>query len=419
MNKRTRRSFYYRYANRSWTNSIPQPSWTYGAFHTQVEDRVDTSGEFKDWKSRIRNQVNATSFLDGVQHTMTPARGGYWYVKAYLPVTDSYRYGEIQGPVLDYNLVSVSDPSLFKITSVRNRVIQDINSQIRSSQKSLQGLVALGEMGESVRMVNSLGRDLYGASTKYLRDLKQIASRLRPREVARVVSEKWLEYRFGIRPLVNDIGGFIDACYQNRYGRPPSVNIRASGKSSEKNPSTTSSFGMAHHLVVTTAEKRSDYGFRIYGVVGLTDNQVPPFSQEFGLTLDEFVPTLYELIPYSFLVDYVSNVGAIIDAYSLNKSTVKWLASGEERKSVCKLSAVLSPSFVPGWIIQDSVAHPCTPIIRTWRSVSRGMYSVGQLIPDLEFKIPGTSTKWLNISALAHLHAESALALRKAANRRT
>jgi hypothetical protein len=348
---------------------------------------------------------------------MTLSNDGYWYVKATLPGSGIVRYGELQGSVVDFSLLSVSDPSAFKITSVRNQVIQSINSQARSAQKSLQGLVALGEMGESVRMINSLGRDLYKASTKHLRDLKKVAGRLRPREVLRTVSERYLEYRFGIRPLVADIGSFMDACYQARYGRPPSVNLRASGKSSEKNPTTTSSFGAQHHLVVTTAEKSSNYGFRIYGVVGLVDNQVPPFTNEFGLTLDEFIPTLWELIPYSFLVDYVSNVGAIIDAYSLNKSSIKWLASGEMRESVCKLSSVVSPSFVTGWVIQDSIAHPCTPITRTWRSVSRGIYPIGSLIPSLEFRIPGTSTKWLNISALAHLHAETALSLRQAARR--
>jgi hypothetical protein len=260
--------------------------------------------------------------------------------------------------------MTVDDPTDFFIASVQNGVIQEFNDKIRAASKSLQGLVALGELGETTRMLNRWGRQFYDQTSDYLRDLKRIACSLSPRNLARTVSEKWLEYRFGVRPLVNDIGGFIDACYQARYGRPPSVHIRSGSKSTEKNPPTTYSDEINHFLVTTSLAKEKTYGFKLYGVIGLTDSEIPPFRQDFGITLDEFVPTLWELIPYSFLVDYVSNVGAIIDAYSLNKSGLKWVNQGELRESSSTMTSSISLIEDPPYVVVDSIIRNSSPYIR-------------------------------------------------------
>lgn len=392
---------------------IDSAIWVPGVdYQVTVEDSITKQDSPSDWKERLRAGRSATSSMTAVRRLESLANDGYGYVHAHIP-GGIHRWGEVRGALVDHNLASVSDPSSLLITSVQNQAIQDINNQIRAASKSLQGLVALGELGESVRMVNRMGRDLFGRTRAYLSELQHLARYLTPQNLLRTVSERWIEYRFGIRPLVLDIGGFIDACYQNRYGRPPRVLIRTQRISTEKNPTTTSTYGLGHFLIRSKAEKSSTYGVRLYGAVGLTDSDIPPFSQEFGLTLDEFVPTLWELIPYSFLVDYASNIGAIVDAYSLNKSGVRWLAKGELRESETFLTATVTPSFVSSYVIDDSIVRPCTPLRRVWRQIDRNVSDVGSLIPSLEFRIPGSSTQWLNIAALAHLHSDTSHRLRQ------
>jgi hypothetical protein len=411
--KTNRISVYLNRQGKDWTDLTGEPHrWTTDdSLSLSYENSVSFGENLSDWKGRIRAHKNATTLLSGLRRTTTQSSDGYAFCRATFGA--GVRNGELRGCLVDFDLASPSDPSAFEIVHVRNEVIQSINSQIRGATKSLQGLVALGEMGETVRMLNSLGKGFFGKTENYLRDLSKVAGRLTPQNLARTVSEKWLEYRFGVRPLVSDIGDFVEACYQSRYGRPPVIHVRKSSKSEEKvNPSPTSSKGAHYHLIKTTAEKSWVYGYRIYGVVGLTDNTVPPFRTEFGLTLDEFIPTLWELVPYSFLVDYTTNIGAIIDGYSLNKSNVLWLAYGDLRESKVTLTATVTPSFVPGWKVVSSVSRPCTPLTRTWRHVNRGIYSQSSLIPSLEFKIPGCDTQWLNIGALATLHADASRRLR-------
>lgn len=418
MPTKTRPSHYYaRRAVRSWFTGQVVPPFGFSIDQAQLNDTVTYGDNHPGWASRIRSHVSATTALEGVSYRSNApeAHDGYSSIKLVNSNNGSEVNAEIRGCLHYLELATISDPSANFIASVKNKVIQDTNSKVRQAHKSLQGLVSLGEMGQSVRMVNRMGRDIFGKTQSYLRDLNKIAGRLTPQNIMRTVNERWLEYRFGVRPLVSDIGGFIDACYQNRYGRPPRVLIRSSATSMEKNPPTRGSFGVHWHLIESSVEKQKIYGYKLYGCIGLDDlGSPPPFRQEFGLTLDEFVPTLWELIPYSFLVDYVSNIGAIIDAYSLNKSSIRWLAFGELKENKTIVSSTHSPSHDPIYKLTSRIAHPCTPLWRSYRRVQRGVASPSShLIPSLEFRVPGSSTQWLNIGALAGLHADTSHRLRQ------
>jgi hypothetical protein len=124
-----------------------------------------------------------------------------------------------------------------------------------------------------------------------------------------------------------------------------------------------------------------------------------------GFDLASWAPTAWELIPYSFLIDYFSNIGDIILGWSslgtkfswVNKTTVRyyekismtqphpqWQKAGTDWDS----GAIEILSYAPAKVVIQK------------RSVSRNKYE-GLLIPDLDFEIPGLgSLKWLNIAAL-------------------
>jgi hypothetical protein len=416
----TRGSGYTYQETREWTNLIAEPKAfsRAGTYSEGYSSQISYGDDYANWKDRIRRHEQCTTLISGFENTFEGRADGYAFLK-YRNNIGLILSREMRGSFGNLSAITTPDPSAFTITSVLNSVMQETNSKIRAAQKSLQGLTSLGEMGETVRMINSLGRDMFGSTQKYLRDLSKVAKYLTPQNITRTLSERWLEYRFGIRPLVSDISGFVDACYQARYGREPVQLIRTRRSSEEKNPTTRTNGGIGTGFEwVTVVETTRGYSAKLYGAVGLTaDNNVPTFRSNFGLTLDEFIPTVWELIPYSFLVDYFTNLGAVIDGYSLNRSGVKWLALGEERRSTCKLSAeVKIRSTITASSsnkILDSIIRPSSPCTRTRRYVSRGPFSYSSVIPELEFRIPGCSTQWLNIGALAHLHADASHRLRQ------
>jgi hypothetical protein len=123
----------------------------------------------------------------------------------------------------------------------------------------------------------------------------------------------------------------------------------------------------------------------------------------FGLDLSSFVPTVWELIPYSFLVDYFANIDDIISAATLNRSTIRWLAKTEVQILQAEFSSFNLAAFPSnlgsssGYVIMPGHAISKRVI------VNRAAYT-GSLVPTLEFTIPGFGTKWINMAALRLSH---------------
>jgi hypothetical protein len=119
--------------------------------------------------------------------------------------------------------------------------------------------------------------------------------------------------------------------------------------------------------------------------------------KDLGFTLSEFVPTVWELIPYSFLVDYFTNFGEVVSAVSYPRSNFRWIMKWTitDRKD-----ELLAPWMEPGSNPlgkNKAIGDPCSVVTR---QIVRAPY-YGSLIPDFRFEIPGLSMKWLNLAALA------------------
>jgi hypothetical protein len=118
----------------------------------------------------------------------------------------------------------------------------------------------------------------------------------------------------------------------------------------------------------------------------------------FGFDLQSFLPTVWELVPYSFLIDYFSNISDVVLGWSHLFTKLAW-----SNRTVRQWIEVTSRSYDhPGWqgYAPYSATYVPATFVGTKTSVSRRAYS-GTFVPEVTLKVPSLgSLRWLNIAAL-------------------
>jgi len=163
------------------------------------------------------------------------------------------------------------------------------------------------------------------------------------------LSSQWLEYRYGIMPLVgtvSDLLSTVDKKLTNGY----IIYKGRAGKRYVLSDDTTIVSGLADAFPIKYyAEKRVVREVRTGAVYWAKLNDTA--SRKWGLRASDIPSTMWELIPYSFMVDWVFNVGDYIRAITPNRD-IKILS--------CAISAASkrSTSHILTKLEYDNCAYP-------------------------------------------------------------
>lgn len=302
------------------------------------------------------------------------------------------------------------------VASADNQAKIAFLNKCRGAQTAFQGGVFIGELRETLHSIRHpaqairRGIDAYaGAARKNLSKLSRQARNnpVSNKQVRKMLSSTWLEYSYGWKPLASDISDATEALARQitRHSRTSSPMIRGNGKEI-LNDFTIQDFASASvpgYAVVYSWRFSGSVSVKYYGKVQLeTEKTLPSLQQNLGLQLQDFVPTVWELIPYSFLVDYFTNIGDLLSAYSVAKSSISWVSKTvrmSNQSSACDLRVEKSGES-PGFSFRAGGAAGNLSYDAAY--VTRRLSDVNALDPGFEFKVPGPSSlKWLNIGALA------------------
>jgi hypothetical protein len=121
----------------------------------------------------------------------------------------------------------------------------------------------------------------------------------------------------------------------------------------------------------------------------------------FGLSPEEFVPTVWELLPWSFLVDYFTNIGDILEAGATDTSTVAWIEQATIRSRILEANMDENVDFMrsllgPELLFLDSSYGELTYRVRSVSRVAAPVLNV----PSFALEVPGSEMKELNMLAL-------------------
>lgn len=292
------------------------------------------------------------------------------------------------------NYPSVSGAS----TSIAdNQALTYFLRNVRNSRRSVQGGVILGELRETVRMLKRPASALRTGFSDYLSAIRSRSRGVRSDSALRnMISGTWLEFRFGWTPLLNDVEDIAKAAaaIATRH-----YQTRATGVG------THETFGDVNYRngtdsVVIRVRHKAEVIYR----AGLNETAPGIHSniETLGLGIRDFLPTVWELIPYSFVIDYFTNIGDIIDAATTSTSGLAWCnkttrVTSESLQVVCGSQRFAQLTYPKPWDVFVVVGSPET-LTGKVVTVTRGKVT-NVPVPNFSWSLPSLGQS-LNLAAL-------------------
>lgn len=311
----------------SWTHTFPT------GFTTEVMHDTVTPN-FRSRMSQgeiINNAYDKTTITE----TQEPVKGWYearrlWYnsncgVKGTIPVasTGGRWVGDKGTQLLTANPSNPSflaTPALSEVNVISRAVT---GAWAKTNLADIEGLVVLAEGQKTVQSLCDLAKRAIRIGVALRRaDATGLWKQLSPKELA----DRWMEARYAIRPLVYDIYGFVEALNsKKRNNKPRRVTFRkresetASATQSGIVTATYSNYWIVKSVKTSTITVQANAGVLAF---------VKEISEATIWGLNRPFDAVWELVPFSFVVDWFFNVGKVIaswaPAYGL-ESLASWV----------------------------------------------------------------------------------------------
>lgn len=246
--------------------------------------------------------------------TVNPRKTGGWKTNnAYTSILHRGRYANTNVPPPTDAWATVQPT-----TAVYNRLYAKVVDRVRGSAS--QGLTAAVEWRSSLEMITQRAIQL-GQAYRHVRKLELAkAARvlgMEPRHAKKAQSRAarkaspesaWLEYWMGWAPLYGDIYNALDVLqrpYPDEHFRTGFAFGNSPAPQVTGNPSSSVNYGRKDH---------KGYAYiSAYGKFRVTNHNLYRANQ---LGLINPATTLWEIVPFSFIVDWFTNVGQVLNGMS-------------------------------------------------------------------------------------------------------
>lgn len=315
------------------------------------------------------------------------------------------------------NFVSGHQGSTSLWDTADNQAKVRLLNALRQRRNQLDGGTFVGELKQTLQQLRKPYKTVQDSVSRYFDRLakeKAILRRKHPKariyygrkrkeyynEISKILSDSWLETTFGIKPALSDLkdGAIALARLMNEeefnHSEIKGVGLKeASASAFYPNYRTILSFWITN----ATLTDKSVWGVKYTAGVaarfhGPGGNVTHDWAKLFGFEPENFVPTVWNLAPWSWLVDYFTNVGEILEAHYTCRDDVRWL---------CKSQWAHTTRLWSEFVNEDATAKylPTQPIIRSsgsqvghtkseYVSGSRAAVAASGLTPNFEFRVP-------------------------------
>lgn len=369
-------------------------------------------GNYPNWRVRLASGITATTTLSGYKVQMKLGYAdAHWWTPNWNPGHAESSGNLIHGPLIFTDFTP--DPSLDALA--KSDAATKFAKKVRSKTRNWQGGVFLAELGKTARMLHSPVRTLFNAVGELEQRLLNPNYYFRSggstvQQIGEVVRDVYLEWVYGISPTINDLEDASNAFNALANGRKTHDNLRLTAESSAEKATVSTQFiaapfsggvpgpsGVIWDYNGTAHYSTSEASMCIYRGALKSSNPAGdmPVLQTFGLSLSDILPTVWEEVPWSFLLDYFGNVNDVLDVWSMRFIDFAWLNRTVRNRKTVRLLGFYPEEPKARF---NMLSPPATRVSK----VDRKPISNTQFECGFYTKVPGIgSRKWLNTAALA------------------
>lgn len=373
-----------------------------------------TGVENPKWREQVQNHQNATTPLTGDKCDWRGGSGFHRLFGVWNKAAGTWATGGPNPWKQDwrgnYAMYAHTVPSLNMFASTADaRARARAYSSIRKAQVKVSGPTFLGELRQTMHQLRHPAGALGQKADSYLKRVKKSRGKPGSDSWNKAVSQAWLEYSFGWVPLMSDIEDARDA-YNSLINKEVVEHFSVGAEDRRRSIEILNDVQLVlaggylySHLDVVQDDLHQ---VRYRGAV--TSRAATTMSDRFarfGFTPSEFIPTAWELLPWSFLIDYFTNVGDLLTSLVTSTADLRWLNMTDRRTAVntrtVRPNIPLTRSLIPPAAYVGQSSRP------SWSEITRSRVirsvGVGLSPPPIITEWPSAERsplKWLNIAAL-------------------
>jgi hypothetical protein len=394
----------------------------------QTGKNVTTSVDNPGWRRKVRlgQQAGSPYHVNFRRLLVTDGLvlGTRYEAESYCKKWAGYEYsGDLHYSRLKAQ--APSDPTSTATVDLQNRAKNGFILRAIREGNAFQGGTFIGEIGQTIRglkhpaLALRTGLNAYrqaakratrsasGSRRSLTADAYRLLSRKKKRAVTKALTGTWFEFNFGWRQNVRDIENAKSALEELAFRTLFQRKVFSYTASMTDNSLVDYDvFDLSYAKVKSIRRQWSSESCRYMGAVGLDDIRFPSLAGYWGVTASDFLPTVWEVMPYSWVVDYFVNIGEIIEMMSHPTVTWRWyvrsMLKSNIRDNTVTLARGTTTLNTPPKEGNTRI-EKFSPAGRSW-VCSKYVRTVGEgsLSPSIRFKVPGIgSTQSFNLAALA------------------
>lgn len=292
------------------------------------------------WRSQVANHNDATTFLAGEKFKVSTWK---WHGEEHLywvPPYDSghkIRFNKVKANALPAFFLTW-DPVSINETKADNQAKMQFVSKLRDSQTTFGGSTFVAESIQTLRLfknpLGALRKEVRRFEKRmYKTSLRRHFSNLSQKKRREILADLWLEYSFGWRPLINDIDDFVKTVAYQKYMTPPEyLNVFGVGESKRVAARSSTYIGTTNPYVKVNYRRVEHVEVKYLGQWEHGTHVLRP--DPYGFTADNWALAAWEIVPWSFLIDYFTNAGDLISAASMARSGERWTLRTSKKSMV-------------------------------------------------------------------------------------